>query len=72
MANGCVEQRITAESFREKTTDEKLDCLWDVMAVMQEDVRKLKKWSTVKIISGAFAGGAFAIIALIILGVKVM
>ncbi len=72
MANGYVQRDVSRQDYEGMTTDEKLVCVWDVIVNLQKDVTKLKKWATVKIVSGAFAGGAVAIIVLVLLKVKVM
>ena len=72
MANGCVDVRMTREQFQEQTTEQKLTCIWDIVQPLQKDLASLKKWNTAKIFSGAMAGGALTILALILLGVRVM
>ncbi len=70
MANGCA-VKITRSDFERKSTDDKLVCLWEIVEPMQGDILALKRWATVKIFTGAMAGGALMILALVLLGVKV-
>jgi hypothetical protein len=71
MANGC-DVKVTKTDFERKSTDDKLICLWEIVEPMQRDVQAMKKWATMKIFTGAMAGGALMILALILLGVKVL
>jgi hypothetical protein len=73
MANGCVEQRITRDEFKAKATDDKLTCLWDVMVVLSEELRQVKRWNWLRMSSqfaGAMIGGGIVVLFAMKYGVK--
>ncbi len=72
MANGCVNVKVTKAEFEDKTTDEKLVCLWDVVCDLQASTKRYMIWKTIAFPFFAMGGGALMELVIHLFKIKPM
>lgn len=73
MANGFVNVRVSRDEYLEKSTDDKLVCLWDAMSDIQGRVEALGKWWLLKVSTMLLCsciGGAVMTLVIHFFGIK--